>query len=297
MTTNGAIKTVTTTVNYDILGPDEIYKIATASLYQNRPCDTKSVTVSDIRPHSSGFTLDGQGFELHKHNIDFHDFSDNDKVESEWWPAVADFLKSKTGATKAIPFSHLIRNQPYSAAEEASKNADPDQSVTVLNPARWVHIDQSRDGALILLKDVLKDSWLQLSKTRWGIINVWRPISPVVRKDPLGFVDGSTVDPDDLVPKDVKYPVARKNVSTTTSGAVVHRVCGVKSSPKHKWYYVNEMSNEEVLLIKIFDSKEDGRVREVPHTSFVDEEWENEKENRESIETRCLVFWEDQDAE
>ena len=27
MTTNGTVKTVNTTVNYDILGPDEIYKV------------------------------------------------------------------------------------------------------------------------------------------------------------------------------------------------------------------------------------------------------------------------------
>lgn len=196
-----------------------------------------------------------------------------------------------------VPFSHIIRNQPYSAAEEASKDAAPDQPVSVTHPARWVHIDQSRDGAPILLKDVFRDDWEKLAKTRWGIINLWRPISPVIRKDPLGIVDGSTVDTEDLVPKNIRFPEARKNASQLATANVVHQVCGVKSNPQHKWYFASEMTNEEALLIKIFDSKKDGRVRGVPHTSFVVDEFEGLKENRESIETRCFVFWEDQDAE
>jgi hypothetical protein len=46
---------------------------------------------------------------------------------------------------------------------------------------------------------------------------------------------------------------------------------------------------EEVLLIKCFDSKTDGRARRVPHSSFVDQEFEDQ-DKRESIEVRALVF-------
>ena len=43
------------------------------------------------------------------------------------------------------------------------------------------------------------------------------------------------------------------------------------------------------MLIKCFDSKTDGRARRVPHSAFIDEEYEGE-ETRESIEVRALVF-------
>jgi hypothetical protein len=49
-------------------------------------------------------------------------------------------------------------------------------------------------------------------------------------------------------------------------------------------------------LIKCFDSKLDGRARRVPHTAFNIPGTE-EKEGRESIEVRCLVFHEDDTLE
>ena len=56
------------------------------------------------------------------------------------------------------------------------------------------------------------------------------------------------------------------------------------------------MTPEEVLLIKIFDSKRDGRARRVPHSAFVDPRTVHDNRPRKSIEVRCLVFWENEDA-
>jgi hypothetical protein len=57
----------------------------------------------------------------------------------------------------------------------------------------------------------------------------------------------------------------------------------------HKWHYLFKQEPNEVTLIKCFDSKMDGRARRVPHSAFIDEEFENEAA-RESIEVRTLVF-------
>jgi hypothetical protein len=55
------------------------------------------------------------------------------------------------------------------------------------------------------------------------------------------------------------------------------------------------MMPEEVLMVKCFDSKKDGRARRTPHTAF---QTENDRGGpRVSCEVRCLVFWEDQDVE
>jgi hypothetical protein len=59
-----------------------------------------------------------------------------------------------------------------------------------------------------------------------------------------------------------------------------------------RWYYKSGLTPEEVLLIKCFDSKDDGRARRVPHTAFEVPNTED-KEARESIEIRALVFHED----
>ena len=68
-------------------------------------------------------------------------------------------------------------------------------------------------------------------------------------------------------------------------------------SEKHQWYYKDRLTPDEVILIKCFDSKIDGRARRVPHSAFVDPEAREDEETRESIEVRALVFHEDQSHE
>ncbi len=70
-----------------------------------------------------------------------------------------------------------------------------------------------------------------------------------------------------------------------------------KANPEHRWFYASGMTPEEVLLIKCFDSKTDGGVaRRVPHSAFTDPRTRDEM-TRESIEVRCLVFYEDEPNE
>ena len=57
--------------------------------------------------------------------------------------------------------------------------------------------------------------------------------------------------------------------------------------PKHRWVYYPKMQPKEALLLKIFDSRRDGRVRNGCHTAFRDPTGPNV--HRHSIEVRCLV--------
>ena len=50
------------------------------------------------------------------------------------------------------------------------------------------------------------------------------------------------------------------------------------------------MTAEEILLLKCFDSKTDGRARFAPHTAFADPTTPAGAAPRESIELRTLVF-------
>jgi len=63
-----------------------------------------------------------------------------------------------------------------------------------------------------------------------------------------------------------------------------------------RWFYKSNLSPDEVILIKCFDSKKDGRARRVPHTAFHIPGTED-KEGRESIEVRALVFHEHESLE
>jgi hypothetical protein len=58
-----------------------------------------------------------------------------------------------------------------------------------------------------------------------------------------------------------------------------------------RWYYYPEMQMDEALLVKTFDSETDGRTRFTVHTSFADPGAPVDAPPRESIETRCLLFF------
>lgn len=120
-----------------------------------------------------------------------------------------------------------------------------------------------------------------LLKGRVQIINVWRPIKKVER-DPLAVAEASSVSEADLVVTELIYPDRRGETYA------------VRHNKGHKWFYRSGLSPEQVLLIKCFDSKTDGRARRVPHTAFADPGAAKDAATRESIEVRALVFHTDE---
>ena len=94
-------------------------------------------------------------------------------------------MSTSTGATRVHVFSHILRNDSRDKAEAKVKAdpslADDDAPFEDVVPARFIHIDQSAEGAAEVVRDNLHPPELaeKLMKTRWGIINVWRPIKPI----------------------------------------------------------------------------------------------------------------------
>lgn len=148
--------------------------------------------------------------------------------------------------------------------------------MVVRGPVQRVHIDQSYAASPRRVTHHLPEEAEKLLKGRFQIINVWRPIKTIL-KDPLGVAAANSVDDKDLVPIKLIYPDREGETYS------------VRHAPGHKWNYLYKQTPEEVLLIKCFDSKTDGRARRVPHSAFVNPEHEGEK-TRESIEVRALVF-------
>lgn len=175
-----------------------------------------------------------------------------------------------TGASRVFIFDHTIRRQA-----PAEPNAAPDRSRR--GPVQRVHIDQSYTAALSRVPHHLPDDAETLLRGRVQIINVWRPIRPVLR-DPLAVADAHSISEEDLVPIGLIYPTRRGETF------------GVRWSGSHRWFYKRGLAPGEVLLIKCFDSKTDGRARRVPHTAFVDPDAGEDVPARESIEVRALVF-------
>ncbi|EXJ64198.1 hypothetical protein A1O7_00534 [Cladophialophora yegresii CBS 114405] len=239
-----------------------------------RPVEPLEVTVTDIRGEEKNYNLDKNGFEIYRHTSVEKDFVDDDQIKAQYYPEVEQLLKDATGASRVFIFDHTIRRAPKDRANPAT---------LLRGPVNRVHIDQSYSASKSRVPHHLPDEADRLLQTRYQIINVWRPIKTIL-KDPLTVADAHSVPDSDLIGVGLIYP-DRKGETYT-----------VRPNHQHKWYYLYGQTPEEVLLIKCFDSKLDGRARRVPHTAFVNPETVNEY-SRESIEVRCLVFHEDQPAE
>ncbi|KAE8416407.1 hypothetical protein BDV36DRAFT_297102 [Aspergillus pseudocaelatus] len=270
--------------------------LGTVGAYR-RPIDSRPVSIQDVRGQEGMFALDIHGFQFIKHVSQHVASFDEASVKKHMYPEAETILKNITGATRAHVFSHIARTAPYEKVEAMADSADPDTKATsVMVPARHVHVDQSESGAFEVLKDnVTALEAERLLKTRWAIVNIWRPLK-VVPRDPLAVSDARSFHDEDLLEIYGRVPgkQEKKDYDAATKGRGFGMLYG-KYAPGQKWYYMSDMKPDEVLLIKCYDSRKDGQTaRRTPHTAFVDPRTRDVKEARESVELRCLVFFEDQ---
>jgi hypothetical protein len=229
-----------------------------------------ALRIYDVRPISDSVSLDREGFALVRQHSAVKDFYDEDEVKSVYYPEAERILKAVTGADRVLVFDHTVRRRIDGAAD--LRDGSPRQ------PVARVHVDHTARSGPQRVRDLIPEEADELLKGRVQIVNLWRPIRGPLKDSPLAVCDAATVKFDDLVGSDLVYP---HRVGETYS---------VKYSPAHRWFYVPDMTPDEVLLLKCFDSKADEAARFAPHSAFADPTTPNDASPRESIELRTLVF-------
>jgi hypothetical protein len=228
-----------------------------------------NVPIRNGREALGELSLDRNGFVLTPHETAVKDFYDPDEVRSVYYPEVERLLRQVTGADRVLIFDHVVRNPVL--AQRGEKGAR--------EPAKVVHNDYSLKSAPRRVRDHLPEEADHLLRNRFAEINVWRPIRGPIESSPLALCDARSLSAEDVVPCDLVY---RDRVGETY---------GFIYNPKHRWYYFPRMERNEAILLKCYDSKDDGRARFTAHTSFVDPSSPPDAAPRESIEVRALVFW------
>jgi hypothetical protein len=228
------------------------------------------VPIFDARLIAGNFSLDREGFVLVKHPTVVKNFYDDNEIKRVYFPAVEAFLKATLKADRVFIFDHTVRKRVEGAAD--IRGAGPRQ------PATRVHVDQTDLSGRNRVFEHLPEEAEELLKGRVQVINLWRPIRGPVRDAPLAMCDGQSVEPGDLVASELIYPNRRGETYS------------VRYNLKHRWFYFPEMTTDEALLLKCYDSATDGRTRFGPHTAFIDPTTPADAPPRESIELRTLVF-------
>lgn len=233
--------------------------------------DPRRVTIRNARPlaEAGEISLDHNGFQLVSHRSALSDFSDDSLIRLVYRPEAEALLREITGAEKVVIFDHTLRDSVNGSRANSG----------LREPVRRVHNDQTFVSGPRRVRDHLdaeEAAWRL--QHRFAIVNLWRPLS-VVEQLPLALCDARSIAASDLVPTDLVY---RDKTGETYS---------FLANPQHRWFYFPRLRPDEALLLKIYDSREDGAARLTAHTAFEDPHSSPAAAPRRSIELRALLFW------
>ena len=236
--------------------------------------ELRTVTVRDMRPCSQSLSLDVQGFELRHHRSAVEDFYDDAALRNRYDQELAALLGALTGADRVAVFDYTRRSDGTGGAA----NSDGRRG-----PAGRVHVDYTVDSGPKRAADALGAPELERvlgSGGRVVQVNVWRPIVGPVRRAPLALADAASVKPEALIATDQRFPDR------------VGEIYQLAYADEQRWYWAPFMRPDEVLLIKGWDSANDGRARFTPHGAFQLPLEDPGAPPRESIEARTFLIFE-----
>ncbi|KXH61079.1 methyltransferase [Colletotrichum nymphaeae SA-01] len=252
--------------------------------------------IRNLRGQESEFSVDISGFAVYKAPTTVTSFEDDEQIRGQYYDEVKQVLHQQLSNIKEIViFDHTIRRKDKSSPRQ---------------PVQLVHIDQTPSAAEARVRRHLgKDKAETFLNRRYQIVNVWRPIQYPAFDSPLAVIDWRSMDSDDLVKVDLLYPknsdgmpdiLSDPGAASSTDGYEVKgEQYAIAPKPAHAIYYLKDMTPDEVMLIKCFDSASqlmtDGKTQIAHgsgHTAFIDPQTAADAPARQSIEVRCLVFYE-----
>ena len=214
-------------------------------------------------------SLEREGFILVKHETRMKDFYDEDEVRSVYYKETEELVQQTAGAKRVLVFDHTLRSADSATREE--KN--------ISGPVRNAHNDYTEWSGPQRVRDLLPNQAEELLKSRFAVVQTWRPINKPVQREPLAIADARSIGTKELIPSARIYPDRR--------GEVYHSTF----NPEHRWYYFPNMQRNEAMVFKTFDSMKDGRARWTAHCAFDDPTAPPDAPPRESIEMRTLAFF------
>jgi hypothetical protein len=226
------------------------------------------VAIRNARPLIGQLSLDKEGFELLHHETAVTNFYDEEQIKSIYYPECERVMKEATGAVRVVAFDHIVRNAGVSA-----KGND------IKIPAKRVHNDYTAWSAPQRVRDLMAGEAQELLRHRFAINNLWRPIRGPVLDSPLTLCDAQSLEAENLIASDLKYPDRTGETYSITY------------NPNQRYYYFPKMQADEVVLIRCYDSAPHGAHRFSAHTGFDDPTTPADAPPRESLEVRMLVFF------
>ncbi|MEM7503874.1 MAG: CmcJ/NvfI family oxidoreductase [Pseudomonadota bacterium] len=218
------------------------------------------VPVRDLRGSTICLDFDRDGITFERHETRTSGIGRSSGWEDAYNEELRALLTDRIGASDVIVFDHTVRVDDADAARK---------------PARNVHNDYSATGANQRLVDLLgRERASEFEDGHYGFVNVWRPIEHPIESSPLGFIHPQSVKPEDWITIELIYPER------------IGQILGVVASADHDWFYLSQMTPNDVAVFNIFDNR--GRPF-LGHSALDMENTTASSAPRKSIESRTLV--------
>lgn len=236
------------------------------------PLAPVEVAINDARGRVC--SLDVEGFTLVEHKSSVADLTDLADVSRIHAGEIEALLRQVTGADQVVmaPFG-ILRFSEKAGANEVHDNS---------HPARFVHVDMSREAAAAARAQTAPAG---RAVARSAQYNVWRVISPPPQDVPLGLCDYTSIDPErDLLPcRAIFDPLDGSPEWGFGNYLLAH-------NPAHRWFYYADMHPGEALVFKTSES-DPARAQLMPHGAFDNPLAGPEAAPRISLEMRGTAYW------
>ena len=260
-----------------------VYPPSTGQETRRPPNVAVSVAVHDARNNMADYSLDVHGFKFASHRSEFAEqgidkfHEQPEDVRSAYYAECTELVMQHTGASQVIAFDHNLRSKKRANAGYTNMN----------EPVRFCHNDYTHDSGPRRLKALLPENSEEPMTHRYAFINVWRPLMEPVMDKPLALCVADQLDDGDLIPTEIRH-FKEENLESPAHRGEIY---SIRHNANHKWVYLSEMRCDEIILVKCFDSVEDGRARFTPHTAIDLPTLTDETPSRESVEVRLVAFF------
>lgn len=280
----------TVTARLDYIRPDSRLNrryVAPGAEMNTGHYESRTVTIADARQAGSFFTLSGHGFELIHHKSAVTDFRDADALGALYLREMERVVQRLTGADKVIAFGALLRDveNPGEGAQPAGTDVHTD-----FTPRRARSLARS-----LLEKESLPDKAGEQTRaySRFEAINLWRALSPAPQNMPLALCDAGSVDDTEGVANSMvrvdRLPEGEDVARPLSEEEQMLEASLFTFRPYHRWYYYPDMRPDELLVFRLYDSRETGPWR-TPHAAFFDTSVPHPVP-RVSVEARTVAYF------
>ena len=253
--------------HYSTVNADELKTIGSSEL----------VTVHNARLLDPEPTLESHGFQLVRAPHDFN-LLNNDVVIDEYYNFCRQVLKTTTGCFEVRGGGHEYRNG--FGGQQGNRGVKPTPNGSGGAYAGGIHSDMCAAVEKAFAK-IVPDN------RHFESINFWQSVkkNETVQTMPLAVCDMRSVDPKDIVFGDGTATGNIRQYYKVVDQRVIF-------SPNQMWYCFPDMTADEMLLFRQYDTRQEAlNLRTVFHTAVEDPTTPPDAPMRYSIEVRMQAVY------